>query len=50
MPKPMLSQSLHDELAEILAADEILSRSALAPWGAEGEGECAVHDGCRPIG
>lgn len=46
---PVLTQILHDEVAEILTADEILDTSALAPLGAEGEGECAVHDGCLPI-
>lgn len=45
----MTTQILHAELAEILAADEILDTSALAPIGPEGEGECALHDGCRPI-
>lgn len=46
---PVLTQILQDEVAEILTADAILDTSALAPLGAEGEGECAVHDGCLPI-
>jgi hypothetical protein len=46
---PAPTQILHDEVAEILTADAILDTSALAPVGAEGEGECAVHDGCLPI-
>jgi hypothetical protein len=46
---PVLTQILQDEVAEILTADEILDTSALAPLGIEGEGECAVHDGCLPI-
>ena len=49
MRPPVLTQILQDEVAEILTADEILDTSALAPLGAEGEGECAVHDGCLPI-
>ncbi len=49
MRAAVLTQILHDEVAEILTADEILDTSALAPLGAEGEGECAVHDGCLPI-
>ena len=49
MRLPVLTQVLHDEVAEILTADVILDTSALAPLGAEGEGECAVHDGCLPI-
>ncbi|WP_395640775.1 hypothetical protein [Pseudolysinimonas sp.] len=49
MRTPVITQILHDEVAEILTADVILDTSALAPLGAEGEGECAVHDGCRPI-
>jgi len=49
MRTPVLTQILHDEVAEILTADTILDTSALAPLGAEGEGECAVHDGCLPI-
>lgn len=49
MRTPVTTQILHDELAEILTADEILDTSALAPLGAEGEGECTLHDGCRPI-
>jgi hypothetical protein len=40
---------LHDEVAAILTADAILDTSALAPFGADGEGECAIHDGCIPI-
>ena len=46
---PMTTQILHEEVAEILTADAILDTSALAPVGAEGEGECVVHDGCLPI-
>ena len=46
---PVLTQILQDEVAEILTADSILDTSALAPLGADGEGECAVHDGCLPI-
>lgn len=46
---PVLTQILQDEVAEILTADAILDTSALAPLGAEGEGECAAHDGCLPI-
>lgn len=49
MRMPATTVILHEELAEILTADEILDTSALAPVGAEGEGECAVHDGCIPI-
>ena len=49
MRTPVLTQILQDEVAEILTADTILDTSALAPLGAEGEGECAVHDGCLPI-
>jgi hypothetical protein len=49
MRTPVLTQVLQDEIAEILTADTILDTSALAPLGAEGEGECAVHDGCLPI-
>ena len=49
MRPPVLTQILQDEVAEILTADEILDTSALAPLGADGEGECAVHDGCLPI-
>ena len=49
MRTSMLTQILQDEVAEILTADEILDTSALAPLGAEGEGECAVHDGCLPV-
>ena len=45
----VLTQILHDEVVEILTADAILDTSALAPLGADGEGECAAHDGCRPI-
>ncbi|HWH97945.1 MAG TPA: hypothetical protein VNS80_06220 [Pseudolysinimonas sp.] len=46
---PATTHTLHDEVAEILTADTILDTSALAPLGAEGEGECALHDGCIPI-
>jgi hypothetical protein len=49
MRSPVITQMLHDEVAEILTADAILDTSALAPLGADGEGECAVHDGCLPI-
>ena len=49
MRTPVTTQILHEEVAEILMADAILDTSALAPVGAEGEGECAVHDGCLPI-
>jgi hypothetical protein len=49
MREPVTTQILHDEVAEILTADAILDTSALAPLGVEGEGECAVHDGCLPI-
>ena len=49
MQTPTTTQTLHDEVAEILTADTILDTSALAPVGADGEGECAVHDGCLPI-
>lgn len=49
MRTPAMTVTLHEELAQILTADSILDTSALAPVGAEGEGECAVHDGCRPI-
>jgi hypothetical protein len=49
MRTPAMTHILHDEVAEILTADVILDTSALAPLGAEGEGECAVHDGCLPI-
>jgi hypothetical protein len=49
MRTPALTQTLHDEVAEILTADVILDTSALAPLGAEGEGECTLHDGCRPV-
>jgi hypothetical protein len=45
----MATQILHDEVAEFLTADAILDTSALAPVGADGEGECSVHDGCLPI-
>lgn len=45
-----VTHTLHEELAEILDADAILDTSALAPLGSEGEGECDLHDGCRPIG
>lgn len=49
MRTPALTQTLHDEVAEILTADVILDTSALAPLGAEGEGECTLHDGCQPV-
>ena len=49
MRTPVLTQILQDEVAEILTADTILDTSALAPVGADGEGECVVHDGCLPI-
>lgn len=49
MRTPVTTQILHAEVAEILDADTILDTSALAPLGAEGEGECGVHDGCRPV-
>jgi hypothetical protein len=49
MRMPVTTQILHDEVAEFLTADAILDTSALAPVGAEGEGECAVHDGCLSI-
>lgn len=49
MRTPMTTQMLHAELTEILTADEILDTSALAPLGAEGEGDCLSHDGCRPV-
>jgi hypothetical protein len=49
MRTPVITQILHDEVAEILAADEILDTSALAPLGADGEGECLAHDGCLPV-
>jgi hypothetical protein len=49
MRTPAMTHILHDEVAEILTADVILDTSALAPLGAEGEGECAVHSGCLPI-
>ena len=49
MRTPMTTQMLHAELAEILAAEELLDTSALAPLGEDGEGDCLHHDGCRPI-
>ena len=49
MRSPVTTQILHDEVAEILTADTILDTSALAPLGEDGEGECAVHDGCLPV-
>ena len=49
MRMPVTTQTLHAEVLEILTADEILDTSALAPLGDEGEGDCAVHDGCRPV-
>ena len=50
MRSPLTTHILHSEVVEILTADEILDTSALAPLGAEGEGECVLHDGCRSIG
>ena len=49
MRTPAMTQTLHDEVAEILTADTILDTSALAPLGADGEGDCHAHDGCLPI-
>jgi hypothetical protein len=49
MRTPATTQTLHDEVAEILTADAILDTSALAPLGDEGEGDCTLHDGCRSI-
>ena len=49
MRTPMTTQILHAELDELLESDAILDTSALAPPGAEGEGECDLHDGCLPI-
>ncbi len=49
MRVPVTTHILHDEVAEILTADVILDTSSLAPLGADGEGDCAIHDGCRPI-
>ena len=49
MRTPVTTQTLHDEVAEILTADTILDTSALAPLGVDGEGECTVHDGCLPV-
>jgi hypothetical protein len=49
MRMPSTTHTLHEEVAEILTADAILDTSALAPPGVEGEGECAVHDGCLPV-
>ena len=49
MRTPVTTQILHSELAEILDADAILDTSALAPLGADGEGECDLHDGCAPV-
>lgn len=49
MRTPTTTHILHSEVAEILTADAILDTSALAPLGADGEGECGIHDGCRPI-
>lgn len=49
MRTPAITHTLHSDVVEILTADEILDTSALAPLGAEGEGECGLHDGCRPI-
>ncbi|MGV3713545.1 hypothetical protein [Pseudolysinimonas sp.] len=49
MRELVTTQTLHDEVAEILMADTILDTSALAPLGDEGQGDCALHDGCRPI-
>lgn len=49
MRTPTITQILHAEVAEILDADAILDTSALAPLGADGEGDCTLHDGCRAI-
>ena len=49
MRSPMMTQILHAEVAEILAAEELLDTSALAPLGEDGEGECGAPAGCRPI-
>ena len=49
MRMPLTTQILHAEVAEILAAEELLDTSALAPLGDDGEGECTLHDGCRPM-
>jgi hypothetical protein len=49
MRTPRITQILQAEVAEILTADEILDTSALAPLGADGEGECIAHDGCRSV-
>ncbi len=49
MRMPLTTQILHAEVAEILAAEELLDTSALAPLGDDGEGECTLHDGCRPV-
>lgn len=49
MRTPTITQILHAEVAEILDADAILDTSALAPLGEDGEGDCALHDGCRTI-
>ena len=49
MRTPSITQILHAEVAEILTADEILDTSALAPLGDDGQGDCSLHDGCRPI-
>lgn len=49
MRELVTTQILHDEVAEILTADTILDTSALAPLGEEGQGDCALHDGCQPI-
>lgn len=49
MRTPVTTHTLHDEIAEILTADEILDTSALAPLGAEGEGDCDAHPECRGV-
>lgn len=46
---PATTHILHSEVVEILESDTILDTSALAPLGPDGEGDCPVHDGCRPI-
>lgn len=46
---PVTTHILHDEIAEILTADAILDTSALAPLGAEGEGDCDAHPECRGL-
>jgi hypothetical protein len=49
MRMPLTTHILHAEVEEILAAEELLDTSALAPLGEEGEGDCTLHDGCRPV-